>query len=101
MNKISIAPGKSILSPNLVNDIITRLRPGIGNILELHGREFLWVVVLDPIDRKTILFDGVAAGDPAKCPAEYGDIARRKAVLSARTGQNTGTVGTQNAHLLR
>jgi len=89
-----------LIAAKLVKEIITRLRPGIGNILDLHGREFLWVVVFDPSDGKTVLFDGVAAGDPAKCPPEYGDIARRKALLSARTGRDTGAVVAQNAHLL-
>jgi len=101
MNRtISTEAGIPLLTAEIVAQIIGRLKPGIKQLLEMYGREFLHIIVLDTIDGKTILFDGPAVGKVEDYPKPYRTVATLKAALSARTGLNTGDVMTVGAHLL-
>ena len=92
--------GKSMLTPEIVAEIIECLKPGIQSILARYGRKYFHVVVIDPVDRKTILFCGPVGGPIEEYPREYNTVAMLKAVVSARTRMDTGEVVTSAAHLL-
>jgi len=93
-------PGKPLLNRAVVAQVVGCLKPGIEALLELHGRKFLHLLVLSPMDRKTVLFDGPMTGAVDDYPRPYREIAIKKAMLAARTGVNTSEANGTCAHLL-
>jgi hypothetical protein len=92
--------GKPILTREIVGKVVACLKPAIAQLLALHERKFLHLIVLDPVDGETVVFDGPVAGELKDYPRPYREIALEKARLSARTGMDTAEVHTRAAHLL-
>jgi hypothetical protein len=97
---LAIKYGKPILTPAVVEKIVDCLKPSIRALLEMYERPFLHAIILDPIDGKTVLYDGPLNRTVKEYPRPYHEVAMKKAIVSARTGMDTSEVHAYAAFLL-
>jgi hypothetical protein len=90
--KLQVKAGQPLLSAEITATLIECLKPGILALLRQYRREHLHIIVVDPVDRATILFDGPAAGAVKDYAGDYRGIALKKAELCARTGMDSHEV---------